>query len=240
MTSGSRDTQTQRGILARSSWFARLPRGLQVALIQRSSLKRFERGAVFSRQDQPAKGLFAILEGQVAVTRDAGGTAPYFYILGGPSLWFGEIAVLSGVPTVVNLTARSDVTLLFLSVGHFRKLQAEFPDVYKQFADLAVRRAALLTRSLAAAGTLNPRIVLRLRLTDIASQLRSKERPNAPVLLEISQSEIAQMIGSSRQSVNALLAELAQEGLVEVGFRKLTILNPEKLEGTLSSSGYSI
>ncbi len=55
--------------------------------------------------------------------------------------------------------------------------------------------------------------------------------------LDISQADLAQMVGTSRQTVNALLQRIEAEGLIEVKFRKIRILDVERLRGSRRKSG---
>ena len=47
--------------------------------------------------------------------------------------------------------------------------------------------------------------------------------------IELTQAELAQMIGVSRQTANEILKRLEAEGLIEVGFKRIRVLNPDRL-----------
>lgn len=57
------------------------------------------------------------------------------------------------------------------------------------------------------------------------------------VELALSQTDLAAMIGSSRQTVNMLLKKLVGEGLIDVEFRKISILDPSALRGEHRKTG---
>jgi DNA-binding transcriptional ArsR family regulator len=61
--------------------------------------------------------------------------------------------------------------------------------------------------------------------------MRMRERPvsSGGVSLAVSQSDLARMIGVSRQTLNALLAKLGQAGLIDVGFRSIRVLDAARL-----------
>jgi biotin operon repressor len=58
---------------------------------------------------------------------------------------------------------------------------------------------------------------------------RSDDDVDAPVELPYSQSELASLVGVSRQTVNQLIHALVAKGLVEAGFKQVRVLAPEKL-----------
>ena len=77
--------------------------------------------------------------------------------------------------------------------------------------------------------SLPPEDRLRTRLADLVELRRAERFGIGPVVLRLSQEELARMVGVSRQTLNALLADLRAEGLVDVGFRSLRIPDPERL-----------
>lgn len=211
-----------QAILCRNAWFGGLSPELQSLILERSIIKEIEKGEVISKEDEQPTGLFAVLEGQVAITRRTGDDSSFFYYLGGPGFWFGELAPLADVTTVVTATARSPAQIVFLPITQFQNIIANDPQYYRCFAQLALTRAALVMRTLSEASGLSPIECLRNRLSDVAA-LFHQDGSDGPIELALSQSDIAQMIGSSRQTVNALLQDLDRDGLIKVGFGKITI-----------------
>jgi DNA-binding GntR family transcriptional regulator len=60
--------------------------------------------------------------------------------------------------------------------------------------------------------------------------MRMRERPQAGAIsLTVSQADLARMVGVSRQTLNALLGKVAHAGLVEVGFRRIRVLDLARL-----------
>ena len=211
-----------RAILCRNAWFGGLPPELQSLILDKSIIKVIEKGEIISNEDEKPTGLFAVLEGQVAITRRIGVDRTFFYYLGGPGFWFGELGPLAEATTVVTASARSIVRIILLPITQFQNIVAGNPKYYRCFAQLALMRAALVMRTLSEASGLSPIERLRNRLSDMAA-LFHQDGTDGPIELALSQSDIAHMIGSSRQTVNALLKDLDREGLIGVGFGKITI-----------------
>ena len=84
---------------------------------------------------------------------------------------------------------------------------------------------------------LPPEEYLRIRLADISDMIHSESSAQETVELALSQSDMANMIGTSRQTINGLLKKLETEGLIKVGFRKFKILNPKILRGSHRKTG---
>jgi CRP/FNR family transcriptional regulator, cyclic AMP receptor protein len=202
---------------------------LQQLILSRSVVRKFAKGQVISVEDSVPKGLFAVLEGQVHLVREVGTGDEALMHVGEPGYWFGEFAVLTGRPTVATVLAHTPVRTLLLSKAQFDRIVADDPRHYEAFARLALDRYAILIRAFAELRDLAPEPRLRGRLAAMA-RVRQQDRPSAaPVSLAVSQGDLARMVGVSRQTLNALLGKLRQEGLIEVEFRRIRVLDLARL-----------
>jgi CRP-like cAMP-binding protein len=105
----------------------------------------------------------------------------------------------------------------------------EEPRWFRPFARLALQRYALMVRQLSDTRSLPPGDRLRSRLADLIELRRLERFGRGPIVLRLSQEELARIVGVSRQTLNALLSELRAAGLIEPGFRSLRIPDPERL-----------
>jgi CRP/FNR family cyclic AMP-dependent transcriptional regulator len=225
----AREQKRVLAVLRKSTWFTDLPEELQLLIVHRSILKNCPKGHVVSHEDTKPKGLFAVIKGQVALTRLVAEDQQFFYYLGGPGFWFGEYAALAGSPTLVTVTSRTALEYLVLPIGKLDSILQVHPLYFRDFVKLPLDRAAVVIRSLAQAHMLSPEANLRLRLADVCDLFLREGTAQGALDLAMSQYDLAQMIGCSRQTVNGLLQELENRQLIKVGFRKITVLNVEAL-----------
>lgn len=215
--------------LSAGDWFGGLPAPLQQLILSRSVMRKYAKGQVISVEDSVPKGLFAVLEGQVHLVREVGTGDEALMHVGESGYWFGEFGVLAGRPTVVTILAHSPVRTLFLSRLQFDRIVADEPRYFEAFARLALDRYATLIRAFAELRELAPEPRLRGRLAAMA-RVKQQDWPSAaPVSLAVSQADLARMVGVSRPRLNALLGKLQEEGLIEVGFRRIRVLDPVRL-----------
>lgn len=85
-------------------------------------------GTVVIREGKPGTGLFVVLRGQVAVTKE-GPTGPQPLAVLGPAETFGEISLLNGEPTTATVTANEPASLLFLERSYFLRLVHGVPEI---------------------------------------------------------------------------------------------------------------
>jgi len=206
-----------------------MPAELQEALVDAGHVRTVERGVVFGTEGRPSRGLFVILQGQVLTTRRTGVDKESVMHVGGPGHWLGYIGLLTGDVLAVTATARTRMRVLHLSENQFRRLTDECPDYFRYFAELAARQLEFVVRLVACSMTMSAEDWLRLRLADFVAQWRSDGVHDDVIELALSQDELARMVGSSRQTVNRCLAHLEEQGLIEVGFHSVRILEPDRL-----------
>jgi CRP-like cAMP-binding protein len=223
--------------LSTGRWFGGLPAELQKLILSRSVVRKFAKGQVISLEDSVPKGLYAVLEGQVHLVRELGTGDEALIHVGELGFWFGELGALAGRPTVVTVVAHSPVRALQLPTAQLQRIVAEEPRYYAPLARLLFDRYAAMFRAFVEVRGLDSESRLRGRLAAMAL-LRKQDRPNAgPVALAVSQADLARLVGVSRQTLNALLGKLDQEGLIEVGFRRVRVLDPARLVDPHAAAG---
>jgi CRP-like cAMP-binding protein len=163
-------------------------------------LKTIERGAtVFAKRD-PGTSLFAILEGQVKVISfSAQGKYAVFNVLGAGDI-FGEIALLDGGERTADVIALVDCKLLVIERRDFLPLVHSRPDVAQKLIEVLCGRLRNTSRQVEEVMFLDLSAKLArtlLRLGDSAGGQK----------IALTQSEIAQIIGASRESTNKQLRD---------------------------------
>lgn len=139
----------------------------------------------------------------------------------------GELAMLDGEVRSASVeTLGGDGELLALPAGDVRALLERHPEITVKFV-------AALTRRLRAA---NERIsrqsfqTVPSRVAGVLSQMVAEEGDDGrQVTIRMNQADLAQLAGTSRESVSRFLADLERAGVVRAGRGQVTILEPAKL-----------
>jgi len=129
-----------------------------------------------------------------------------------------------------SVESLSEGELLALPAGEVRALLARHPEI-------TVKLIAALVRRLRAA---NERIsrqsfqTVPSRVAGVLAQLVAEEAPLAgeggEVTIRMNQSDLAQLAGTSRESVSRFLADLERAGVVRPGRGRVTVVAPTKLQ----------
>lgn len=211
--------------LKQSPWFSSLPEALKTQILQRSTVRSFRKGEFMIREGGPPRGLYGLMHGRSRHVRSVGDGDEVLIHVGEPGIWFGEFPLLSGLPSIGSVLADTPVRTLFLPAAEYMRIVEVEPRFYREFNRLMWERYALLFRFMAEAQGLAPEAWLRSRLLGVA-EVQQGERPlRGPATITMSQSELANMIGLSRQTLSTLLARLQARGVIEVGYRTIRLLS---------------
>ena len=221
-----------RDLLTRGRWFGGLPAELQWLILGRSRVRDYAKGQVINLEGQATTGLRAVLEGQVRMVRQAGVEDEGLVYVGEQGFWFGEYALLMDAPEVlVTVIARTKAWILLLPKAEFEAIVRDEPRYFRDFAKLALARSAVYLKAYVQASSLAPETRLRGQLA-LLTQLRIEEQPlQGAVDLPLSQADLAAIVGVSRQTINPMLGKLAAQGVIELGFRRIRVLQPRALIG---------
>jgi CRP-like cAMP-binding protein len=207
------------------------------AELEHDELDRFSRVAVprsfpsgtrvFHEGDQ-SDACYIVRHGRFRVTREHSDGRAITLANLGPGDIFGELAMLDGEVRSASVEALEDGELLALPGADVRALLSRHPEI-------TVKLVAALVRRLRGA---NERIARQSfqtvpsRVAGVLSQLVAEEAPlqeGEGVTIRMNQVDLAQLAGTSRESVSRFLADLERASVVRCGRGRVTVLDPAKL-----------
>jgi CRP-like cAMP-binding protein len=224
--------EQRRAVLAflrKGAWFASLEPALQEAVVAAGAVQSFPKGHVIVREGGVPQGLSALLTGRLWLVRHLGTDIEHLVHVAEPGFWFGEPGVLTGGPAVLTTVAQAASRALVLTPPAFDALVERHPPLYRAVTRLVVRRYAIALRHVSEVHRLSAEGRLCLALADRADMRAADDPGIRPVSLKLSQEELARLVGLSRQTLNGLLQALEADGLVQVAFREVLVLDPERL-----------
>ncbi|HWP34456.1 MAG TPA: Crp/Fnr family transcriptional regulator [Thermodesulfobacteriota bacterium] len=185
--------------------------------------RRYLRDATILIQRDPGDSCFLIVSGEVKVSLfgEDGKEITLAKLREGEV--FGEMALLSGAPRSATVIALQDTTLLVLEREEFTRLVMRQPK-------LALKMLAVLAERLRKADEKIAAIALfdvSRRVTHFIIELAKNEGVQTPEGLLVrrrpTHREIANMTGTTRETVSRVLSELARGGYVSMTGKRLTV-----------------
>ena len=184
---------------------------------------------VYDSACEPGYEMFVIVSGKVKVTRVAPDGRENLQAILGPSDIFGELALFDPGPrtsTVITLTAvearcvERDL-LLGCMAGH--------PEIAEQLLRVLTRRLRLADNNMADLSFTDVPGRVAKQLLALAQRFGVQDRGQLRVQHELTQEEIAQLVGSSRETVNKALIEFTKCGWIRVKGKTIWIRDGSSL-----------
>jgi CRP/FNR family cyclic AMP-dependent transcriptional regulator len=178
--------------------------------------RRFRRNEVIFHQGDPGDSLHIVAGGAVKIVLPSAEGEEAIIATLREGDFFGELSLLDGAPRSATATALEVSETLVLPRPIFRQLLDDDADLREALLTGVARELRRLTGHVEELHFLDLAGRLAMRLTRLAREqvpgVQSEVRLNWPY----TQSDLAAMIGGTRQSVNRLLSELVDDGLLRI------------------------
>ncbi len=188
--------------------------------------RRYRRAEVIFNQGDPGDALHIVLTGRVKISSPSDTGVEAILTTLRPGEWFGALALLDGAPRSASATAVDATVTLILPRDRFRQLVDDEPSIREHVLTALAEELRRLTRHVEELHFLDIAGRLAALLVRLAEE-QGLARDDGEVRLDgpITQREIAAMVGSTRQSVNKLLGQLVDDGLVRIDRDAIVILD---------------
>jgi CRP/FNR family transcriptional regulator, cyclic AMP receptor protein len=210
--------------------FAPCPDGVLADVGRRLRHRHFRRNEVIFHQGDPGDALHVIQQGAVKILLPSAEGDEAIIATLQPGDFFGELALLDGRPRSATATTVEPTETLSLPRDVFHELLDKHPELRDAlFAALAtlLRR---ITKHVEELHFLDLAGRLAARLSELAKQAAPGATRSIELDWPYTQSDLAAMIGGTRQSVNRLLADLIDDGVVRLEHEKLLIADLDALD----------
>lgn len=192
----------------------RLPPALLEAVAQRGGIRHYPANAILINEGDTAQSLYIVLGGRVkAYAASENGREVVLHELG-PGEYLGELS-LDGEPRSVSVKTLEPTTCCVVQGADLREFLAEHPDFALHLTHKLIRMVRRLTsqvKSLALQDVYGRVVRVLMELSE-----PSAEAPEQRVVrTRLTQQDIADRVGSSREMVNRIMKELTVGGYVAV------------------------
>lgn len=220
-------------LLQRHPLFGVLGTDLLKRLAACATTRRVKRGTTIFDKGDPGTALFAVHAGTVKIgVPSADGREAVFNLMREGEI-FGEIALLDGRPRTAGAVAMTDCELMVIERRDFLALVHEYPDVALKLIEVLCARLRLQSERFEEATFLN----LPARLARTLLRLSADADPKPPDgRLAITQREISQMVGMSRESTNKQLRAWTKRQWLRLERGSIIVLAPQAL-ATIAAAG---
>jgi CRP/FNR family transcriptional regulator, polysaccharide utilization system transcription regulator len=202
---------------------------LQYLNEQKNSLD-YKKGQILYEEGHKATGVFCIREGKVKVFRNSQDGKQHITRIVVPGEFLGLKALLSGNDHSVSASALEDTLACFISKTDFFQLMIKYPDFTRS---LIISLSKLLEEAEIRLISLTYKPV-KERLAETMLFLFHSFYPKSQKFtreyLNLTRTDLANIIGTAPETVTRLLSEFKAEKLILIKGRKIFLLNPARLK----------
>lgn len=189
-----------------------------------------ERGDVLFREGEPGDRLYVIANGKIKLGRRSSDGRENLLAVLGPGEMIGELSLFDPGPRTATATAVADTTLHELAHSALVVWIEEHPAVAKHLLGALAARLRRTNEALADLVFSDVPGRVAKALLGLSSQFGTPVDDGVRVAHDLTQEELAQLVGASRETVNKALADFAARGWIRRDGRAVVLLDLERLE----------
>lgn len=198
--------------VALGEWLDSLPPALLPRLMQATQPRAYRNGDMLFHKGERTEGIYFIQSGEVrasSVTEDGRETVLYLFE---PGSCIGLVSCLDGEPSPSSCHAHGDTTVRFLPRHLLLGILEDDPHYYRYFTQLLLRWVRGLLSVVEDQAVLDIRARLAKRLLQLAYIYGEVTPGGIVIAMWLSQEELAQMLGATRQSVSQHVSDFRERG----------------------------
>ncbi|HEY3736992.1 MAG TPA: Crp/Fnr family transcriptional regulator [Jatrophihabitans sp.] len=187
------------------------------------------RGTTLFNEGDPGESLFIVIAGKVKLGRRSPDGRENLVAVMGPSDQFGELSLFDPGPRTATATVVTDARLAVLPKEALVAWVRDRPEIAMQLLRVLGRRLRRTNTMLADLIFVDVPGRVAKQLLQLAQRFGSLEGGQLRVTHDLTQEELAQLVGASRETVNKALADFASRGWLRLEGKSVVILDRERL-----------
>jgi len=189
----------------------------------------FPRAHVIFAEGELGDRLYIIQSGKVKIGRKSADGRENLLAVFGPSDMFGELSIFDPGPRTSTATTVTEVKAVSMDRVALREWITKRPEIAEQLLRVIARRLRRTNNMLADLIFTDVPGRVAKALLQLAHDFGTQEAGMLRVTHDLTQEEIAQLVGASRETVNKALADFAGRGWLRLEGKSVLILEPARL-----------
>jgi CRP-like cAMP-binding protein len=190
---------------------------------------KVSKGQTLFKEGDAGDRLFVVVEGKLKLGTSSGDGRENLLSILGPGDMFGELSLFDPGPRTATATAVTDSRVLALANDQVIGWVTAHPQVSLQLLKRLARRLRRTNEVLADLVFADVPGRVAKAIMDLGERFGTKKDDGLHVNHELTQEELAQLVGASRETVNKALADFAGRGWVRLEPRAVVVLDYDRL-----------
>jgi CRP-like cAMP-binding protein len=193
--------------------------------------RTFGLGEVVFREGDQSDTCYIVRSGRARAVREHSDGRTITLATFGSGDIFGELAMFDAERRSATVETLEETEVVAVLGGDMRRLVRAHPDIAVKLLAALGRRLRETNERLTRQSFQTVQSRVASVLAELVAAARSEGAGETDVLITATQTDLAQLAGSSRESASRFLAVLERAGVITQGRGKLTVHDPGKLEG---------
>lgn len=190
--------------------------------------RAYRKNQVIFLEEETGNYMYLVLAGKVKVAKSGASGKETILAIHRAGDFFGEMSLLDGKTAPATVSAMEDSKIISVSGADFHKYLLHNERVLLQIIQVLCARLRQVwqTQSLSS-GSADARI--RMGIHQLAKRHGIRDARGIIIDLKITHQELAEMVGTSRETVTRVLTHLKEQGIIEVDQRRMTLIDSARL-----------
>jgi CRP/FNR family transcriptional regulator, cyclic AMP receptor protein len=216
-------------LLGRVPVFATLEHADLERIAQLAVPRQFEPGQVVFREGDASDTCYIVRSGQARAIRTHGDGRTITLATFGPGDIFGELAMFEDERRSATVEAVEPTSVVAVLGPDMRRLMSEHPGIATRLVIALGRRLREMNERLSRQSFQTVQSRVATVLSELVAAEIAAGKSSEDVLVTATQSDLAQLAGSSRESASRFLAVLERAGVISQGRGRLIVHDPDAL-----------
>jgi CRP/FNR family transcriptional regulator, cyclic AMP receptor protein len=203
--------------------FSELTDGDITSLAKLSSRRRFPKDTVVFFENEEGDSFFMILEGRIKVTILGDDGREVILSMLGPGDFFGEMALLDNEPRSATAIAVEETELLSLNRGDFQTVLTDNRSITTALIKILTARLRRANHQISTLALLDVYGRVARVIVDMAREEGRRLRDGRIAFRRATHQEIANRIGTTRETVTRMLKDLERQGLIHIEGKEIVV-----------------
>lgn len=190
--------------------------------------RAYRKNQIIFMEEETGNYMYLVLSGKVKVSKSGTGGKETILAIHRAGDFFGEMSLLDGKTSPATVSAMEDSKIISVSGADFHKYLMHNESVMLQIIQVLCARLRQVWQTQSQSfNTADARI--RMGVYDLAQKHGIRDSHGTIIDLKITHQELAEMVGTSRETVTRVLAKLREDNIIEITDRRMTLLDAQAL-----------
>jgi len=216
--------------LQHNEFFGLFPSHVRTSFLNKCETRVYKKGKWIFKRGDDGPWMAAILAGRVRMSIESNDGRRILLSMFERGEIFGERSTMDGLPRGANASAEEDCTLLIFKREEIMPLLYQYPDTMFSLIRILCNRLLRYTDTIELYTLQNLPTRVASYLLFLATTHGQEVDGKIVIRAGLNQSDLAQKLASTRESINRQLKIFETQGLIHLQGHEITLLDPEKLD----------